>query len=267
MIKTDKENAKKDSFTVVMIVQTVICGILITFMFVSASSDGKFASFMREEYAKLMTGDIVAEDLAEAFKTVREYAAVYSDNDEITQEVTEKNTYEAVFNEMVITETESESIQIGGGADLEFSSLETLEGVSFDEYTLDVPFIVPIENYEITSLFGYRTSPISGKAGIHTGLDMAADYGESIYASSAGKVVDSAYDSSYGYYVKIQHSDNIVTIYAHCSALCVNAGEIVEQGDLIAKVGSTGDSTGNHLHFEMRKDNIRINPEYALFGS
>ncbi|MCD7774633.1 MAG: M23 family metallopeptidase, partial [Clostridiales bacterium] len=79
-------------------------------------------------------------------------------------------------------------------------------------------------------------------------------------------VLDSDYDESYGNYIKLDHGDNIVTIYAHCSSLCVAAGDEVSQGDIIAKVGSTGSSTGNHLHFEMRKDNIRINPAFALYG-
>ena len=127
-------------------------------------------------------------------------------------------------------------------------------------------FSEPLKDYEITSDFGYRVNPVSGETGIHTGIDMAADYGQLIYAAADGVVVDSAWDNSYGNYVKIRHADNVVSIYAHCSKLIVSEGEKVKSGDRIARVGSTGASTGNHLHFEIRKANIRINPGYILFG-
>lgn len=265
MVKTDKEKSKRDYFSTVMIVQTVVCGIVIAFLFISASSDGEFASLMRSEYARLMTGDITAADMMEAFESVKEYSAVFSEKD-VKNNLNEASTESESQAGTVYEADESETVQIGGGADLQFTSLDTLEGVYFEPYAADFSVIIPLEDYEITSRFGYRISPITGNAGIHTGLDMAADSGEPIYAAADGIVLDSAYDDSYGYYVKLQHEDNIVTIYAHCSELCVEEGEKVEQGDKIAEVGSTGDSTGNHLHFEMRKDNIRIDPEYALTG-
>ena len=128
-----------------------------------------------------------------------------------------------------------------------------------------MPYCTPLDDYRLTSPFGYRISPVTGNAGMHTGIDMAADYASEIYAFADGRVVDAAYDNSYGYYVKIAHEDNFVTIYAHCSELCVSAGDKVRMGDTVSLVGSTGDSTGNHLHFEMRKDNIRVDPAYLFF--
>ncbi|MBQ8210469.1 MAG: M23 family metallopeptidase [Clostridia bacterium] len=250
MIKTSKENNKKDWFTNIMIAQSVVCLILVVWLFVSASNEGSFASLMRSEYARLMTDDITADDIEQAFKTVKNQASVFSSADSA--------------DDIDVFEFEPESVKIGGGEDLQFSSLDALEGICFEKYTVNFDIAVPLKNYEITSGFGYRISPITGKAGLHTGIDLATDYGEKIYAAADGVVLDSAYDNSYGYYIKLQHPDNVVTIYAHCSSLCVDEGDEVRQGDVIAKVGSTGASTGNHLHFEMRKDNIRINPEYAL---
>ncbi len=256
MIKTDKEKTKKDYFTNVMIVQSIVCAVIIALLFISARSSGKFAEALKIEYAKLMTGDFSARDAAEAFRSIREYSAVFSeDGEQVMREAPEETGQE-----------ESETVKAGGGADIEFTSLDTLEGICFDSYTVDFPFSVPLKNYEITSLFGYRISPISGNAGIHTGIDMAADYGTSVYAAADGTVADASYDNSYGYYVKIAHEDNFVTIYAHCSKLCVKTGDEIKRGDKIAQVGSTGDSTGNHLHFEMRKDNIRVDPGYVLFS-
>ena len=119
---------------------------------------------------------------------------------------------------------------------------------------------LPLKDFVVTSDFGYRYNPVTGEPGIHTGIDMAADYGVSIYAAADGVVADADWDNSYGKYVKLLHKDNTISIYAHCSSLCVSEGETVSAGEKIAEVGSTGASTGNHLHFEVRKDNIRVNP-------
>lgn len=258
MVKTDKGKIKKDYFTNVMIVQTVVCAVIIAFLLFSAKSDGKFATAMKTEYAKLMAGDFSSEDAADAFHSVKEYAAAFSSGVESVSETSTESVSQA--------QEETQSTYIGGGADMEFTSLDTLEGICFEPYTVDFPYGMPLDDYEVTSFFGYRISPVSGNAGIHTGIDLASGYSSPIYAFAEGKVVDASYDNSYGYYVKIAHEDNFVTIYAHCSKLCVKAGEEVKLGEKIAEVGSTGDSTGNHLHFEMRKDNIRIDPGYLLFA-
>ena len=256
-VKTGKE--KKDFFTIVMIVQSIVCAILIALILFSARSDGKFAQHMKAGYLEFMTTDVTEEDFSDAFKTFKDYAAVFL-NEKETETV-------AFFNESAETSEDITQEELPtGGIDLEFSSLETLEGICFDDVDTGITMSLPLKEYVITSSFGYRFSPISGETGVHTGLDMAADYGQAIYAAADGIVVDSAWDNSYGNYVKIRHANNTVTIYAHCSSLCVDEGEKVSVGDRIARVGSTGASTGNHLHFEIRKDNIRINPEYELFG-
>lgn len=257
MVKSYSGKEKKDYFTGIMIAQCVVCAILVVFMLVSAGSDGKFASLMKEGYLRFMTADFSGEDFSEAFKNISEYTAVFSEN--------KSQQAQSVFSENT-TQEEISDEPATGGVNLEFSSLETLEGVSLENIEISFEMNEPLDDYEITSRFGYRVSPVSGETGIHTGLDMAAAYGTPIMAAADGTVVDAAYDNSYGYYVKILHKDNTVSIYAHCSSLCSDAGDEVKQGEKIAEVGSTGASTGNHLHFEVRKDNIRINPEYILFG-
>ncbi|MCQ2354248.1 MAG: peptidoglycan DD-metalloendopeptidase family protein [Clostridia bacterium] len=95
---------------------------------------------------------------------------------------------------------------------------------------------------------------------VHYGIDIPAPSGTSIYASKAGKVITATYHYSYGNYVLIDHGDGTQTLYAHCSKLLVSAGTYVEQGKEIAKVGTTGSSTGNHLHFEFRTGGRAVNP-------
>lgn len=118
----------------------------------------------------------------------------------------------------------------------------------------------PLENGIFTSYFGGREDPTSGVWCEHYGVDIAADEGENIYAAMAGKVVVAVESPSYGNYVVIDHGNDIKTLYAHCSKLYVNEDDYVEKGSVIAAVGSTGDSTGNHLHFEIMINDVKYDP-------
>ena len=115
--------------------------------------------------------------------------------------------------------------------------------------------------YQLTSQFGYRIHPITGKPHSHTGIDIPAPGGTSILAAKSGQVVTSAYHYSYGNYVVIDHGNGNSTLYAHKSSRAVSEGQMVTQGQVIGYVGTTGSSTGNHLHFEVRDNYTRVDPE------
>ena len=106
----------------------------------------------------------------------------------------------------------------------------------------------------------FTVSAYYGDGRNHKGIDLAADRGTPIFAAAGGKVVSAGWDGGFGYCVVIQHNNGMKTRYAHANALCVTAGATVEQGDMIATVGSTGWSTGNHLHFEVIIGGNRVNP-------
>lgn len=111
----------------------------------------------------------------------------------------------------------------------------------------------------ISSRFGPRNIAVGSKN--HKGIDIAASYGSDIVAAKAGTVIYAQWNSSgYGYLVKIEHEDGDVTYYAHNSSLTVSVGDEVQQGDVIAKAGSTGRSSGTHCHFEIRVDGTPVNP-------
>lgn len=117
--------------------------------------------------------------------------------------------------------------------------------------------------YRVTSHFGYRIHPIFGYGHGHTGIDLSADTGTEIYAAYAGEVVISTYSSSAGNYIAINHGKDssgnvLITMYLHCSKLLVSEGDTVKAGQLIGLVGSTGNSTGPHLHFT-----VKLNGEYV----
>lgn len=125
---------------------------------------------------------------------------------------------------------------------------------------------LPIIPRRVSSQFGYRVNPVTGVYGIHGGIDLAADSGTKINPALPGTVLKAKYSSDYGNFVMIDHGDNVITLYAHCSKLLVEPGDFVDKDDTIALVGSTGRSTGPHLHFEVRINDVRINPEYFLTG-
>ncbi len=122
-------------------------------------------------------------------------------------------------------------------------------------------FAWPAPSYTyISSDFGYRTAPTTGASTFHSGLDMAAPSGSAILSAADGDVVAASYSSSMGNYVMIDHGDGLYTIYMHASSLLVSKGQVVSKGQQIARVGSTGISTGPHLHFSVRLNGSYVNP-------
>lgn len=126
-----------------------------------------------------------------------------------------------------------------------------------------VPLCVPVTG-SISSAFGERSHPTTGEADFHTGLDVAAAEGSAIHAAADGLVLDSGWHDSYGNYVLLSHSDNFSTLYAHCQRLIAQTGDVIRRGERIALVGSTGFSTGPHLHFECILDGQQVEPYQLL---
>jgi murein DD-endopeptidase MepM/ murein hydrolase activator NlpD len=128
------------------------------------------------------------------------------------------------------------------------------------EYLEYIPSVWPTESTYIGSYFGLRWHPVLEVLKEHTGADIGGAYGDDIYAAASGTVTMSRYNSGYGYMVRIDHGEGIETYYGHASKLLVKEGEEVEKGQVIALVGSSGISTGPHLHFEIRIDDVPVDP-------
>lgn len=132
---------------------------------------------------------------------------------------------------------------------------------SYRKVVVSVPAASPLPvDAVITSNYGERTHPISGTWDFHTGIDLAAAAGTKIYPVYAGTVTAVGSNQSYGNYVKLRHSDNLETIYCHCEAALCKAGDEVTAEDAIALVGSTGVSTGPHLHLSVMADGYYVDP-------
>lgn len=127
-----------------------------------------------------------------------------------------------------------------------------------------IPTQEPVAGGILGSAFGWRIDPLNGRSALHTGLDFPADVGTSILAAAGGIVVTQEYQTAYGNVVEVDHGNNLVTRYAHASRTLVKKGDLVKRGQKIAEVGSTGRSTGPHLHFEVLVDGIYQDPQKFL---
>ena len=136
---------------------------------------------------------------------------------------------------------------------------EDIEEPIEEEVKKQISFIKPISGGVITSYFGMR------RGRQHNGIDIADQINTKIYASEEGEVIFAGYSGSYGNLVKIKHSDNYETYYAHCNSIVVSVGEKVQQGQYIANMGMTGNATGSHIHFEIRLNGCPINPYEYIY--
>ena len=128
-------------------------------------------------------------------------------------------------------------------------------------------FLWPVASYVyVSSRFGLRVHPITGEKKSHTGIDIASNQGTAVYASDGGNVTLAGWNGGYGNCIMIDHGNGYVTLYGHLSSISVSQGQTVSQGTTIGAVGSTGNSTGPHLHFEVLKNGTRIDPEQFFSG-
>lgn len=130
-----------------------------------------------------------------------------------------------------------------------------------------IPSYVPVKSFSTTSTYGVRYDPFTGNTAMHAGLDMAGSHGEPIYAAADGVVVTGGRSGAYGNLVELAHGKGLATRYGHLSAVLVRPGEQIRQGQLIGRMGSTGRSTGTHLHYEIRIDGRAVNPRPYLDAS
>jgi len=161
-----------------------------------------------------------------------------------------------------VTEENSAALSIGTGFYFfpgdEFSVTERA-------FFLNSGFRFPLRNYRLTSGFGMRKNPITGNMRVHQGVDLAAPMGTEVYAAGDGIVTETGNDPVYGNYIVIKHGGNWASLYGHLQRIGVALQSSVKSGMLIGWVGSTGQSTGPHLHFELRQDGKARDPGKYLF--
>lgn len=158
--------------------------------------------------------------------------------------------------------------ELASRADLRNDRMLAIESRLVDQQvrTRMLPSQVPVEGRSVGSPFGTRIDPINGHAAHHTGLDFPAPVGTAIAAAAGGVVIVQQFHPEYGNMVEIAHGNDLVTRYAHSSKVFVKAGDLVRQGQKIAEVGTSGRSTGPHLHFEVLQRGVVQDPQDFLFG-
>lgn len=129
------------------------------------------------------------------------------------------------------------------------------------------PAGLPVEKGWLSSFYGYRADPFTGKRTFHHGVDIAGKSGTKVLAAASGLVTWTGKKSGYGYLIEIDHGSGYVTRYAHNKEITVKVGDVVKQSDAIAKMGSTGCSTGPHVHFEVLRHGKKVNPRKYLYSA
>ena len=144
--------------------------------------------------------------------------------------------------------------------------LTVVESRLFDQKIkkMMIPTQRPVAGSNIGSAFGWRIDPINGSSALHTGLDFPASTGTPIFAAAGGVVVTQEFHSAYGNMIEIDHGNDLITRYAHTSKVYVHKGDLIKRGQKIAEIGTTGRSTGPHLHFEVLVQGIPQDPQKFL---
>lgn len=269
-----------------LIIQIIICLIIYFVFYYIVNNNYIFSEDFTNKANKILSEDI---DLGKTYNNVSNYIKTFwiekivdnnQDNfkneenkeenpeneedksEEVKQEEIQQNDIDNEQSSQQIEQEESiqenESI---GGAEEDIQELSQMEKDCIDIKNI-TSFIVPVEGY-VSSTFGWREPTTSTVPKNHTGLDIAAVTGTEIKAATNGTVILASSEGDYGNHLKIQIED-VVMVYAHCSILCVKEGDYVTQGQKIAEVGSTGNSTGPHLHFEIRKSERLVDPQMIL---
>ncbi len=262
-----------------VILQMLICLVIYFIFYLIQNSNYIFSEEVLNRTKEVLSYDIdlsgIYEMVVNFFSEDSENILVNGDTNNLIEDTNSINEESnAVNNDNTNVVNNISQIEGGiGGAEVEETALSaSIEKTSFEkdlnietdeEYIKNnFSLIIPVKGI-VSSEFGIRNvdNPIVSKN--HAGIDIAANTGTDIYAAMEGKVVICSTTGDYGYHIKIENKD-VTTLYAHCSKLCVKKGDYVSKGQKIAEVGSTGKTTGPHLHFEIARNGKYINPRSIL---
>lgn len=296
--RTEKRKKEKDdglfSVTLCQIIFTVIA---VLSLLVLSKSGTTAAQNIKDDFGILMNNSFIKEDVLQTLKSIKEYfdspaqLSVFKlfekdETEETSKTEAESSTEQAeettkpkektpkedfskkaeeettpkaesaekASEKVTAKKTSLSSVKNSGGNDLKaYSAVTSLEHKS------ESKIVAPVSGW-YSSYYGYRTNPITGNNTFHTGLDIAAAQGTKIKAAYSGVVRKVGEDSRSGKYLYLTHSDGTETLYCHCSKILAEEGAVIRQGETVALVGSTGWSTGPHLHFEIHKNGERLDP-------
>lgn len=287
--QNSSENRKNNSSGWQLVaVQSISCIVVVLIVFMFKMIGGSAFKQLRESFNK----SIMSNSLMATIAALLETPSGSSDIDSSTSESgtsttfdtsttntgestdsTTKNTAESSSSETTTAQTSTTgsstnsvsttTASAAGGNDIKVSEKKVLyapAGATFAPLKINRVPHNPLQSGKITSFFGYRINPTSGEDSFHQGLDIAAEMNSPIAAMYFGVVTEVGVSQSYGNYVKIYHGNGIEVLYAHCSKILVNKDAIIRAGEIVAYVGSTGISTGPHLHIEVKVNGVAYDP-------
>lgn len=270
----------RGSLVRVVATQALVCAVLLGGLFFARSAMPNVFRQLKTAYTRVMQTDMSAREVwaaaARAFRRLRDdvyVAAPYKDAEAEQKATAQDDAAQTAAEEPKTTqrdddaETTCEDIKTTcgdavGGMDIAAAYAE--KSCAFAPLLTTVRPYPPVEDGRVTSLFGYRAHPVTGEESIHTGLDIAAQPGTPIHAAFYGVVAEAGTGREYGNYIVLEHAGGLRTLYAHCAEVLAEEGMVLRAGDVIALVGSTGASTGPHVHVEMRLHGLRCDPIEVL---
>lgn len=257
---------KRDPNLLLIAAQIVICALIVLLAYIAADVRPELLEDIRQPYLELIatrSSDLKIEDLLPPM--LKEKAAE-------AKEAANAVIIEFMDDEEQPPEEVSDAQPLEGAGGLfspkdvvESSGLTAPSGCTFAPIITSAPLQTPLSG-RVTSLYGYREHPISGAEDFHRGVDIAALEGSKIHVVLPGEVAEIGSSQIYGNYIVIDHGGGLLTTYSHCSEILAPQGAVLRAGETVASVGSTGISTGPHVHFEVSKNGEYYDPAWLLEG-
>ncbi len=241
----ERKAAQGDSH--LLLVQVLLCALIVGFVLFAKSTGAPFLEDLRSGYERMLTQGV-------EFSAENRFARF-----------AQSTVHDLRMGVQHLADTldRAASPNASGGAWAVADTKKPPVGATFEKLPLGQKLQLPLKG-RITSGYGFRKNPVTQEQDFHAGIDIAAQEGTPVYAAQAGQVVQAGYNRLRGSFVVLRHPYGVKTIYQHLSYSFVRGGEMIRPGQCIAQVGSTGMTTGPHLHLEVLVDGVCTNPLYAF---
>ena len=264
--KTQREKQRQEGLTAMLCFQMALCLAAVGVFFASVRLGGENEDAARNAARLLCQEQPLSVDTENMEQLWQQFCGFWQGGaghilEEIRDFVAEQIVSPEQLPEPVVGM--SEQTESGAGGAFPDKGMAAAKGTTLAPYLLSAQLCTPVAG-RVTSCFGWREHPISRQADFHKGVDIAAAQGTPVRAVLPGVVEQVGYNDSYGNYLVINHGGGYCTLYAHCSQLLAQVGDTVNKYDTIAKVGATGDVTGNHLHICVIINGFYVNPKDYL---
>ena len=263
--KKPKANAAFDAVAFVCWMQILVCVLVGLILVLAVKLNPDAGDALRRDFQRLMQVQIAADDVKDVFAKLGDHLRYRTRPDALQSGAAMTDVSSAPTEEAAVAPTTTQPVS-SAPTQATTAPTEAPSRVEVKNVVKTTEIVHPVDSGNYTSYFGYRTNPITQQYAFHTGLDIAVPLGTEVKAAYDGTVRKVGRDSRSGNYIILSHGGGTETFYCHCSKILASEGDAVNAGDCIALVGSTGWSTGPHLHFEIRKDGERMDPLPILNG-